>query len=620
MIRFSDSSWVNAIRKPTPAILVACLLLVIYIAFLTTSNYRNQAALRKSTLKQFRLDMERRAASLGYFFSERKYDLRAMASSREITAYFTGKALGMSEQYGLKVNLFVIGRMLGKTLQDKVIQGDDIYTRFLLVDRSGKRLVDTAPSAQPEAPVFWQRMINSKESDPVVFFEETKSGIQILIAASCIYKNRVAGCLIAWMNLDTLFSHFVDSSLNISGKGFALAIDDGRLICAPVNKDCFFSKDLTPDRIARFSLDDFSSFTVSTGDVSTQRVIATRMPIHNHPLDLLAWVEGEEMLGSLTPWELLLGTGFLALVILLGIWVLMRFNAQNIVLKDRFQESEHQQALLTAKNKQLMDEISRRQEAEKKLEEQRTLRIRSDRLRSLGEMAAGIAHELNQPLVGVRGLAELILSYMESGKEIPETEIRNNISRIVEQADRMVHIINHIRLFAREAGSADISLVDLNDVVQSGAGLLKAQFRSRGLQLETHFAPDPLPIRANPFSVEEVILNLMSNAHHAVEKRKQEAGADFTPSVRLSTRSGNRNGNEVSILRVSDNGGGIAPDIQGKVFDPFFTTKDPDKGTGLGLSICKSIVEEFGGTIDFRSTEGKGTTFTIEFIMLPATL
>ena len=166
MRRFPGKPWTNATRNPTLGILLACLLLAVYIGFLMTSNYRNQKALRKSTLKQFRLDIGKRAASLGYFFSERKYDIRIMASSRQILAYFTNKALGMSEQYGLKVNLFVIGRLLEKTLQDKAIRNDNIYNRFLLVDRNGERLVDTAPSSQRETSVFWRHLVTTGGDDP----------------------------------------------------------------------------------------------------------------------------------------------------------------------------------------------------------------------------------------------------------------------------------------------------------------------------------------------------------------------------------------------------------------------------------------------------------------------
>ena len=197
------------------------------------------------------------------------------------------------------------------------------------------------------------------------------------------------------------------------------------------------------------------------------------------------------------------------MVILLGIGVLMRFNTQNLILKARFDESRRQQELLASKNAQLEDEIRKRRGAEKQLEEQRTLSMRSDRLRSLGEMAAGMAHELNQPLVGVRGLAELLLLMMEKNKEnLSQKDLGNNLGLIVEQADRMAHIINHVRLFARDAGKPETSLVDLNEVVRSGMGLLSAHYRSQGLLFENELATHTLPVRVNPFSIEEVIVNL----------------------------------------------------------------------------------------------------------------
>ena len=111
-------------KKPALAIMIASLLLVSFIVFLVNSNFRSQIALRESALNRFRLDLEKRSASLGYFFSERKYDLNTLALSREINAYFTNKALGMSEQYGLKVNLFMIKQVLEKTMELKKIQED----------------------------------------------------------------------------------------------------------------------------------------------------------------------------------------------------------------------------------------------------------------------------------------------------------------------------------------------------------------------------------------------------------------------------------------------------------------------------------------------------------------
>ena len=132
----------------------------------------------------------------------------------------------------------------------------------------------------------------------------------------------------------------------------------------------------------------------------------------------------------------------------------------------------------------------------KELEQQRAVAMRSDRLRSLGEMAAGIAHELNQPLVGVRGLAEHILIAQDRGWNMDARTIREKVATIVEQADRMSHIIEHVRIFAREAGKPELRPVNLNDVVESSITLLGAQFSSHGLTIEKSLATDlPLCLR-----------------------------------------------------------------------------------------------------------------------------
>ena len=243
---------------------------------------------------------------------------------------------------------------------------------------------------------------------------------------------------------------------------------------------------------------------------------------------------------------------------------------------------------------------------------QRTLRIRSDRLRSLGEMAAGIAHELNQPLVGVRGFAEIMLDSLDEGIELTMGEIHQYTEKIVQQADRMVHIINHVRLFARDADSAETSVADLNEVVRSGVSLLTAQFLSHGFLLENDFADHPLPVRVNPFSVEEVVLNLLSNSRHSMEIRQAIEGKAYRPCVRVITSNQPDGRGEVALV-VEDNGTGIPAHVADKIFDPFFTTKDSDKGTGLGLSISKSIIESFQGKIQFVTAENKGTRFEIRF-------
>ncbi len=237
--------------------------------------------------------------------------------------------------------------------------------------------------------------------------------------------------------------------------------------------------------------------------------------------------------------------------------------------------------------------------------------MRSDRLRSLGEMAAGIAHELNQPLQGVRGMAERLLISIDRGWELTEEKIRDRADTIIEQADRMVHIIEHIRVFARESGKPELRPVKVNDVVKACMDLLGTQFRSRGIQLERELMESLPVISANPFSLEEVVINLLINARDAVEEQMNAGPVLTPPRVLLRTLLDETGEGKYVKIEVTDSGVGIPEAMLEKVFDPFFTTKGPDRGTGLGLSISKSIVEGFGGAIYVNSMPGSGTTVTI---------
>ena len=286
------------------------------------------------------------------------------------------------------------------------------------------------------------------------------------------------------------------------------------------------------------------------------------------------------------------------------------------------QRVKERTAKLAEANEQLLQEITDRKRAEegrkaaeREIEKQRTLSMHTDRLRALGEMAAGIAHGLNQPLLGVRGLAEHLLIGMDRGWNLSKEKIREKLSLIVEQADKMTHIIEHVRMFAREAGKHELRPVNVNDVVESSIGMLGQQFRAHGLELTCEPADDLPAVYVNPFSLEEVVLNLMMNARDGVEERlKADPGSP--PRILLQTRVDRKDRKRPVKIHVIDWGVGIPRETLPKVFDPFFTTKDPDKGTGLGLSICRSIVEEFGGTIRIQSPPGRGTRVTVSLPLI----
>jgi two-component system NtrC family sensor kinase len=172
----------------------------------------------------------------------------------------------------------------------------------------------------------------------------------------------------------------------------------------------------------------------------------------------------------------------------------------------------------------------------------------------------------------------------------------------------MSHIINHVRVFAREAGKPELEMVDVNEVVAAATSLLQAQFDSHGVILHVIREADLSAVLANPFSLEEVFLNLLNNARQAVEESPNRLSA----VVRIQTKSTNGDAGRAGVLvEVSDNGAGIPAEILGKVFDPFFTTKGPDEGTGLGLSVSKSIVETFDGQLQIESAPGEGTVVSV---------
>ncbi len=205
-------------------------------------------------------------------------------------------------------------------------------------------------------------------------------------------------------------------------------------------------------------------------------------------------------------------------------------------------------------------------EAERRLEEQRVLSLHADRLRSLGEMATGIAHELNQPLMGVQGIAEHLIAGLERNWDLSIEESRSHLQKLVEQAERMTHIVEHVRKFARQNESDAHRAVDLNEVVTNSCGMLSAQFRSRGIELRVDTEQKLPLVMGNAFSLEEVLINLLLNARDATEAAANEDEFKEMPPIRVHTYRLNGTTRGKVAMEVADNGDGNAsgdhrPDI-----------------------------------------------------------
>jgi C4-dicarboxylate-specific signal transduction histidine kinase len=236
--------------------------------------------------------------------------------------------------------------------------------------------------------------------------------------------------------------------------------------------------------------------------------------------------------------------------------------------------------------------------------EREILLAQASKMATLGEMATGVAHELNQPLNVIQVGTDFLTKMIKRGEKVSDDELLKVSGSISEQVNRATNIVNHLREFGRKS-DLDLSPVDLNEPIRGVFTLLGQQLKLRNIEINLNLDEGLPKILAEKNRLEQIFLNLVTNGRDAMETKEPEATKELT----ITTF---QEGNTV-LARVSDTGTGMPEEIRKKIFDPFFTTKEPGKGTGLGLSISYNLVKDFKGDIRVESTPGVGTTFTITF-------
>jgi len=232
--------------------------------------------------------------------------------------------------------------------------------------------------------------------------------------------------------------------------------------------------------------------------------------------------------------------------------------------------------------------------------------IQAGKLATLGETAAGMVHELSQPLNIIRLAAEGTLLRLSRGRDDQDYQ-KQQFERIDQQATRMSEIIEHIRIFCRK-DSSDFELFDPIDSIDQSIDLISRQLATSGTKLTVALAEEKVHVNGRPVQLEQVILNLLSNARDAVESQKSsENNAAYEGEISIAAEI--RDDREV-VIRISDNGGGIPEESLAQLFEPFYTTKEPGQGTGLGLSISYGIILNMNGEITARN-ETDGAVFEI---------
>lgn len=258
-------------------------------------------------------------------------------------------------------------------------------------------------------------------------------------------------------------------------------------------------------------------------------------------------------------------------------------------------------ATLVPYNKRSVLQINAREITERKQLEQQLRR--SEKLGALGQLTAGVAHELNNPLAVIMGYTQVLATQCDGNPKL-----KSEITRILRESERAAKIVRNLLTFARPREPQMLS-VDLNRLVANILETYEAELEGSEVKLQAQLTPDLPRTVADPHQIEQVLANLVVNA---IQAMAESAGPRH---LTLATEQGDR----TVRISVADTGPGIAPEIVTKIFDPFFTTKSPGKGTGLGLSISHSIIHEHRGRIWVESELGKGAKFVIELPLITRT-
>jgi len=249
---------------------------------------------------------------------------------------------------------------------------------------------------------------------------------------------------------------------------------------------------------------------------------------------------------------------------------------------------------------EMSHDITERVETEQQL-------IQASKMATLGEMATGVAHELNQPLSVIKTTSSFFLRKFNGGEAVDAEMLGNMLTKVDNNVDRATRIINHMRQFARKT-DMETYPVQVNDTLHAAFEIFSQQLKVRGIAVKWLLA-DPLPkVMADSQRLEQVFINLLINARDAIEEKWQQIGQpDSRDRIEIATEAMG----DLVVCRICDTGIGIPVAVREKIFEPFFTTKEVGKGTGLGLSISYSIIKDCRGDIQMTANTPQGTCFII---------
>ncbi|MEY9166406.1 two-component system C4-dicarboxylate transport sensor histidine kinase DctB [Sinorhizobium fredii] len=364
---------------------------------------------------------------------------------------------------------------------------------------------------------------------------------------------------------------------------------------------------LHPLPVARSETDGHALMTVTGGDSAREYLVLSHyMSDADWTVNVLTDTASvrTQALTTVAAAILLLCLTGLAIAILIQRRARLR---ERMLMQEQAQEElerrvEERTADLARVNVQIEAEIAERRLTEQQLRQTQADLVQAGKLAGLGQMSAALSHEFNQPLAAAKTYADSASLLIERGRT---TEASDNVRRISGLIDRMAAISRHLRNFARKPNEK-LGPVPLEDVMHDTMEIVATRLKTANAGIDIDLGTEPLVVRAGSVRLQQVLVNVISNAADAVEGLE-----DRTITVR-AWREG-----DTAVLTIRDRGAGVAPAIAERIFDPFYTTKGVGKGLGLGLSISYNIIKDFGGSLKVSNHAEGGAVFRIELAAVP---
>jgi len=587
-------------------ILLVSLLLLSYAGILIANNYRSQIELQKVNLFQMKQNLEKQTLTLGYFFSERENDLENITKSRIISAYYENLALGMTLEYGLQFSLNNISHEFANFVDEKHVGDKNIYTRIVLLNAEGELLADSSPARDKNERGLTKFQFQGGTA-PRFFEDFHQNRWDIIISVPYFFKESYSGQILAWINPQILFEYFLSSKEKANDHLTALVFRRDFLILEEDSPE--WASSFIDQNIEKFQAENFQNFVVIDGHGKEKKILVIKIPIKATPFSLINILPPSAIVGQKSPSTLLIAMGLFTLVVLAVTFILWKANSKNLVLQTRVTEANKRKLEIEAKNAQLRTEIAERKRAEEQTNKLASQLLQAQKMEAVGTLAGGIAHDFNNILSAIIGFTELAQLNIKD----PEQAIAD-LAEVTKAGHRAKELVRQILTFSRKEDH-DVEPLSPHLIIKESLKLLRASIPV-SIEIQEDIDPASGTILADPTKIQQIIMNLCTNAVHAMEN---ERGFLKVTLLRKDLKAEDLE-NEQNVapgpfveLTVSDTGCGMGRKTMERIFEPYFTTKGVGKGTGMGLAVVHGIVKDYHGLIKIDSELGKGTAFRIYF-------